>query len=107
MIFELQAVDPSQPSGFTGIGWTWVNLFFEGSEICYGKWNLPVYAGATRPDLTSNALNLKKAANVSLCVRIGLPGDQILKEEVDVVADTSQYIIPIYHQRGKAQDASP
>lgn len=27
VLFELQAVDPGQVTGFTGLGWTWINLF--------------------------------------------------------------------------------
>lgn len=30
IVFELQAVDPGQVTGFTGLGWTWINLFERG-----------------------------------------------------------------------------
>ena len=29
IIFELQAVDPGQVTGFIGLGWTWIDLFEE------------------------------------------------------------------------------
>jgi len=45
ILFELQAVDPSQPSGFTGVGWTWINCFDKDYKLSYGRWQLPVYAG--------------------------------------------------------------
>jgi hypothetical protein len=38
LVFELQTVDKRQESGFTGIGWTWIDLFYGGTEISYGKW---------------------------------------------------------------------
>ena len=47
-------------------------------------------------------MNLDRAGNVTLQLKIGLPGDDLLKEKVDFTGDTSKYIIPMYHQRGKA-----
>jgi hypothetical protein len=38
IIFELQAVDGTQPSGFTGVGWTWLNLFDTKYNLSYGRW---------------------------------------------------------------------
>lgn len=99
-MFELQTIDKKQESGFTGVGWTWIDLFHGGTEISYGKWQLPIYAGQTRPDQTANAKVLERAADVNLCIKIGLPGEDLLKEQVDISADSSQYIVPIYHNRG-------
>lgn len=30
LIVELQTPDADQPSGFTGVGWTWVQLYRQG-----------------------------------------------------------------------------
>jgi hypothetical protein len=46
-------------------------------------------------------MNLEQAAGVLLCIKIGLPGDEILKEKADHLTQSEDYLVPIYHQRGK------
>lgn len=96
MVFEVQA---PQGSGWAGLGWSWVKIFTDEHELNTGKWHLPVYQGATRPDLTHlGGGELEKAPGVSICVRIGNPGDEISKEEGGSMTNIVEYIIPPYHK---------
>ena len=53
LLFEMQAVDSAQKSGFTGFGWTWLDLFENGGELSVGEWCLPAYAGAPRLEVVA------------------------------------------------------
>ena len=53
LLLEMQAVDPAQKSGFTGFGWTWLDLFENGGELSLGTWCLPAYAGAPRLEVVA------------------------------------------------------
>jgi hypothetical protein len=50
IVFELHAVDSTQPQGFATLGWTWINLFRSDYKFNSGKFQLPVYSGETKPD---------------------------------------------------------
>jgi len=76
IIFEIQAPNKNE---FAGLGWTWLKLFNgQPLELNEGRWHLPIYTGATRPDLTYlGGSELDKAPGVSLCVKLGNPGDDL------------------------------
>ena len=101
IVFELQAVDPTQPSGFTSVGWTWFNLFSLDYDLQNGKWQLPVYSGPTKPDQTTGSIDLEQAAGVSLNIKVGLPGDTDMLEKINHLTEASDYNIPKYHLRGR------
>lgn len=43
ILLELQVVEQTQPSGFTGMGWTWINLFDFENNFINGIFSLPIY----------------------------------------------------------------
>ena len=64
-----------------------------------GRFHLPIYTGATRPDLTFQGANeLDKAPGVSLCVRVGYPGQKLIKAAGGPETNIVDYVIPPYHQ---------
>jgi len=99
IIFELQAPHNNE---YAGLGWSWVKLFAEEDgelKLNQGKWHLPIYTGTTRPDLTYQGANeMDKAPGVSLCVKLGFPGDKLTKIAGGPETNIVDYLIPNYHQ---------
>lgn len=93
---------PADKREFAGLGWTWVKLFAEDGNrmtLNTGRFHLPIYTGATRPDLTFQGANeLDKAPGVSLCVRVGYPGQKLIKAAGGPETNIVDYVIPPYHQ---------
>ena len=111
LVIELQTPDPDQPSGYTGIGWTWVQLHERSSNLAalsIGKWRLPVYAGVTRPELMVPPApgkpknEIKSNTNVAVCLRIGEPNDAILRAKTSHMNRIEEYVVPSYHDGGQS-----
>lgn len=87
------------------MGWTWVDLFQGRSkELWSGRWCLPVYAGATRPELTSSGgVGLEQAPGVTLCLRLGIPGDRLFQGKADHLTQPADYVVHPAHVRGVQQ----
>ena len=89
------------------MGWTWVDIF-RGQEdtIWSGRWCLPVYAGATRPELTqTGGAGLEQAPGISLCLRLGPPADQVFEGRANHLTAQTDYVVHPNHIRGLKQPA--
>ena len=72
IIIELQAVDPSEPAGFVGVGWTWVNLRDRGQKkMRSGPWTLPIYKGSL--DISGRKPSV--APGLAMTIIMGKPND--------------------------------
>ena len=90
------------------MGWTWVDLF-RGQEnaIWSGRWCLPVYAGATRPELTSTGgAGLEQAPGTALCLRLGPPADPVFEGRANHLTAQADYVVHPNHVSGPEQPAA-
>ena len=78
MLFELQVPKPGAQDKFISFGWTVINLFDNYYELNKGIYKLPIYISPTKTDIdVRDIAQFKRIPFTMLCVRIGIPGDEV------------------------------
>ena len=92
-------MDPAQVSGFTGLGWTWIDLYAkELDQLRSGSWSLPIYSGPTRPAVAQGKGRRPSfAPGVTLSVRLGHPGDSVFRGQALNYINLERAPIPKEH----------
>ena len=111
VIFELQAVDPAQAAGFTGVGWTWLDIADKQTgRLRTGPWTLPIYGGRTQPAVAAGiGKRPPLAPGLALTVRVGPPGDPVFDATVSETLNLQASPVPREHSHGAKQlfEAAP
>ena len=84
---------------FKSYGWTVLNFFDYTYTFHNGEFKLPLYQGQTLPDLDTRDVNtlIPHEDGSYLCMRLGLPGDEISTSHYLPDRDTREYRIPSIH----------
>jgi len=85
---------------YKSYGWSLLNLFDYTYMFHTGEFKLPLYQGQTLQDIDTRDINtlLPHEDGAFICIRIGLPHDEITTSQVYLPdRDTREYRIPSIH----------